>query len=77
MVKTSELIGPALDWAVAKADGAGVSWDEVAEDFFSPEAEFEVEMFGAKPPMVLTFSRVFSPKTPVPWDKPSGSRMSA
>lgn len=33
-MKTSELTGAALDWAVAKAEGADMSWDEVAEDFF-------------------------------------------
>lgn len=33
-VKTSELTGAALDWAVAKCEGWSLTWDENAEDFF-------------------------------------------
>ena len=33
-MKTSELIGPALDWAVAKCEGFNAEWDDVFEDFW-------------------------------------------
>lgn len=33
-MKTTNLIGPALDWAVAKCEGHGPVWDEVSEQFF-------------------------------------------
>lgn len=34
LVKTSELIGPALDWAVAKCEGYVIEWDDVFEDYW-------------------------------------------
>jgi len=33
-MKTAELTGVALDWAVAKCEGWPMTWDENAEDFF-------------------------------------------
>lgn len=33
-MKTSELIGPALDWAVAKCEGYVIEWDDVFEDYW-------------------------------------------
>lgn len=33
-MKTSELIGPALDWAVAKCEGCVIEWDDVFEDYW-------------------------------------------
>lgn len=33
-MKTSELIGPALDWAVAKCEGLTITWDDVFQDFW-------------------------------------------
>lgn len=33
-MKTSELIGPALDWAVAKCEGYSSEWDEVFQDYW-------------------------------------------
>ena len=33
-MKTAELIGPALDWAVAKVEGHRPLWDESSERFF-------------------------------------------
>lgn len=35
-IKTSELTGPALDWAVAKCEGTGVYFDENDVEFATP-----------------------------------------
>lgn len=33
-MKTAELIGPALDWAVAECEGYVIEWDDVFEDYW-------------------------------------------
>ena len=33
-MKTVELSGPALDWAVAKCEGYVIEWDDVFEDYW-------------------------------------------
>lgn len=38
-IKTSELIGPALDWAVAKCEDY-TGWDDATEQFLPPRKEY-------------------------------------
>ena len=33
-MKTAELVGPALDWAVAKCERYVIEWDDVFEDYW-------------------------------------------
>ena len=45
-MKTSELIGPALDWAVAKCEGYVIEWDDVFEDYWLEHGDVRYTRLG-------------------------------